>query len=689
MQHNDFVIESDFVLAGDQPAACDALLDGLKQGKKSQVLLGVTGSGKTFTMANVIERYKKPTLILAPNKILAAQLYGEMKNFFPHNGVHYFVSYYDYYQPEAYVPSSDTYIEKESTINEQIDRMRHDATRALFERSDVIIIASVSCIYGIGDRETYGSMVIDIARGMTLPRSAFLKRLTELHYRRNDIELKRGTFRARGDSIEVFPSHYEDKIWRLSLFGDEVETIHECDPLDGSISATLNFIRIYANSHYVTPKPALKRAMTTIRQELQERLAQLEGNNQLLEAERLRQRTHYDLEMIAATGSCQGIENYSRHLTGRTRGAPPPTLFEYFPDESLLIVDESHVSVPQLGAMYKGDRSRKETLSAHGFRLPSCMDNRPLMFAEWDGMRPPTVFVSATPATWEREQATHTCVEQIVRPTGLMDPVCHVRAASTQVDDLIASLRQVIGKGQRALVTTLTKRMAEKLSEYVSECGINARYLHSDIDTLERIAIIRDLRLGVFDVLIGINLLREGLDIPECSLVAILDADKEGFLRSHTSLVQTIGRAARHQDGQAILYGDSVTPSMQHALDETARRREKQLAYNKKHNISPQSVQKSVSNIIDDMCERDYREIHLQVAKNEAQKDGESVEQAVARLTKEMIAAAEHLEFENAARLRDTIRELQENHLLRGGGTRSIAQKNLTKKNKKTRAAAS
>ncbi len=547
-----FEIESDFAPAGDQPQAIEALLDGLGVGERDQVLLGVTGSGKTFTMAHVIQALRRPTLVLAPNKTLAAQLYGEMRGFFPNNSVEYFVSYYDYYQPEAYVPRSDTYIEKDASINEQIDRMRHSATRALLERDDVVIVASVSCIYGIGAVETYAQMVVDLAAGDFIDRSQLLRNLVEIQYKRNDANFVRGTFRVRGDSIEIFPAHYEDRAWRLSLFGDEIESIVEFDPLTGEKTDVLDAIRIYANSHYVTPRPTLQQAAKGIKIELKQRLDELIGQNKLLEAQRLEQRTNFDLEMMETTGSCPGIENYSRYLTGRRPGEPPPTLFEYLPENALLIVDESHVTVPQLGGMFRGDFNRKSTLAQYGFRLPSCVDNRPLKFEEWDGMRPQTIYVSATPGPWEMQRTGGSFVEQVIRPTGLIDPVCLVRPVTSQVDDLLAECRVVARKGQRALVTTLTKRMAEDLTEYLNEAGLKTRYLHSDVDTLERIEIIRDLRLGVFDVLVGINLLREGLDIPECTLVAILDADKEGFLRSQTSLIQTIGRAARNVDGRCI-----------------------------------------------------------------------------------------------------------------------------------------
>jgi excinuclease ABC subunit B len=569
-------IDSPFVPAGDQPRAIAAIVSKLQAGEKDQVLLGVTGSGKTFTIAQAIQAVQRPALILAPNKILAAQLYGEMKSFFPNNAVEYFVSYYDYYQPEAYVPRTDTYIEKESSINEQIDRMRHSATRSLLERRDVVIVASISCIYGIGGVETYSEMILPLKVGQGIDRSDFIRRLVELQYKRNDLSFVRGTFRVRGDVIELFPAHYEDRAWRISFFGDEVESIQELDPLTGERYQSLVGIRIFANSHYVTPGPTLQQAIKSIKADLAVRLAEFRQDNKLIEAQRLEERIKFDLEMLAATGVCAGIENYSRYLTGRAPGEPPPTLFEYLPKDAVLIVDESHVTVPQLHGMYKGDRSRKETLSDYGFRLPSCKDNRPLKFEEWEALRPQSIFVSATPGPWEMQQTQGEFIEQIIRPTGLIDPICVVRPCEHQVDDLIAACRETVAKGLRVLVTTLTKKMAEALTEYLSEAGFKVRYMHSDVETLDRIEIIRNLRLGVCDVLVGINLLREGLDIPECGLVAILDADKEGFLRSKTSLIQTIGRAARNVDGYVILYADKMTNSMTEALGETNRRREKQ-----------------------------------------------------------------------------------------------------------------
>jgi excinuclease ABC subunit B len=657
-------MQSDYEPAGDQPTAIRDLVEGLENGDRSQVLLGVTGSGKTFTMAKVIEATQRPAVILAPNKTLAAQLYSEFKNFFPDNAVEYFVSYYDYYQPEAYVPRSDTYIEKESSINEQIDRMRHSATRSLLERDDCIIVASVSCIYGIGSVETYTAMTFQMSVGDRLDQRQLLADLVAQQYKRRDMDFTRGSFRVRGDTIELFPAHLEDAAWRISMFGDEIDAITEFDPLTGQKVGDLKSVKIYANSHYVTPRPTLNGAIKSIKEELRLRLAELEKAGRLLEAQRLEQRTRYDIEMLEATGSCQGIENYSRYLTGRDPGDPPPTLFEYIPDNALVFIDESHVTVPQIGGMYRGDFRRKATLAEYGFRLPSCMDNRPLRFEEWDAMRPDTIAVSATPGSWEMEQSGGVFAEQVIRPTGLIDPPVEVRSARSQVDDVLGEIRETSAKGYRTLCTVLTKRMAEDLTEYLHEQGVRVRYMHSDIDTLERIEILRDLRLGAFDVLVGINLLREGLDIPECGFVAILDADKEGFLRSETSLIQTIGRAARNVDGKVILYADQVTGSMKRAMEETGRRREKQMAYNAEHGITPESVKARISDILDSVYERDHVRADISGVSGKGFADGgnlvgNNLQTHLNALEKSMRDAAADLDFEKAARLRDEIKRLK------------------------------
>ncbi|WP_262589745.1 excinuclease ABC subunit UvrB [Candidatus Pelagibacter communis] len=652
-----FKIKSDFKPAGDQPEAIKKLVNGANKDQFNQVLLGVTGSGKTFTMAKVIEATNRPALILAPNKTLAAQLYGEMKTFFPDNAVEYFVSYYDYYTPEAYVPRSDTYIEKEASINEQIDRMRHSATRSLLERDDVLIVASVSCIYGLGSVEAYSKMTLTLQKNYDYNREEIIKSLVALQYKRNDQNFYRGTFRARGEYLEIFPSHLEDRAWRLCLFGDKLEQIEEFDPLTGDKVRELSLVKVYANSHYITPKPTIEQAVINIKKELEITLKKHRAENKLLEAQRLEERTKFDLEMIEATGSCAGIENYSRFLSGRKPGEPPPTLFEYFPDNTLIFVDECHVTVPQLNGMYKGDRSRKSTLAEYGFRLPSCMDNRPLKFEEWDLMRTQTVFVSATPGPWELEQTKGKYIDQVIRPTGLIDPVVEIRPAKNQVDDLMHECKRVVENNYRVLVTTLTKKMAEDLTEYLHENGIKVRYLHSDIDTLERIEIMRDLRMGVFDVLVGINLLREGLDIPECALVGILDADKEGFLRSETSLIQTIGRAARNVDGKVILYADKETKSIKKAIAETDRRRNIQLAYNKKHKISATSVKKEISDVLESVYEKDYVKI------SEGSNVGGNLKKHLKALDKKMKDAASNLEFEEAAKIRDEIRKLESSEL--------------------------
>ena len=658
MIKQDYKLESPFAPAGDQPEAIRELCEGIEAGRKNQVLLGVTGSGKTFTMAKIIEQSKRPALIMAPNKILAAQLYSEMKEFFPHNHVEYFVSYYDYYQPEAYIPKTDTYIEKDSAQNEQIDRMRNSATRSLLEYNDVIIVASVSCIYGLGDVESYASMTLPLKVGDEIPPKEIYKRLAELQYERNQMSFVRSTFRVQGDVLDIFPAHYEDRAWRISFFGDEIESICEFDSLTGKKTAELNEAVVYPANHYVTPRPAVSQAIVNIRKELAEQVEIFRQNNQLLEAQRIEQRTRFDLEMLETTGHCKGIENYSRYLTGRKPGDTPPTLFEYIPSNALLFIDESHISVPQIGGMYRGDYNRKSTLAQYGFRLPSCVDNRPLKFEEWNRMRGQTIFVSATPGDWELEQSQGTFTEQVIRPTGLADPVCLVRPVENQVDDLMEECRKTVARKERVLVTTLTKKMAEDLTEYLNENGIKVRYLHSDIDTMERIEIIRDLRLGVFDVLVGINLLREGLDIPECSLVAILDADKEGFLRSERSLIQTIGRAARNAEGRVILYADKMTKSITNALNETNRRREKQLKYNIENGITPQTIKKSISGTLQTMTQQDYVDVPLH--KPEQIKD---IDKKLREYNKKMREAAQNLEFEQAMVYRDKIKELERLYL--------------------------
>ncbi|WP_454796592.1 excinuclease ABC subunit UvrB [Novosphingobium lindaniclasticum] len=662
MPGRPFKVVSEYEPNGDQPTAIADLVSTAEEGEKTQVLLGVTGSGKTFTMAKVIEELQRPALILAPNKILAAQLYAEMKDFFPENAVEYFVSYYDYYQPEAYVARSDTYIEKESSVNEAIDRMRHSATRALLERDDVIIVASVSCLYGIGSVETYSAMIFDLKTGDTQDQREIIRKLVALQYKRNDAAFTRGTFRVRGDNLELFPSHLEDTAWRISFFGDEIEEIAEFDPLTGKKGSALEKVRVYANSHYVTPGPTMKQASEAIRFELTERLKELEAEGRLLEAQRLEQRTNFDLEMIAATGSCAGIENYSRFLTGRMPGEPPPTLFEYLPDNALLFVDESHQTVPQIGAMSKGDHRRKITLAEYGFRLPSCIDNRPLRFNEWDAMRPQTIAVSATPGHWEMDQSGGVFAEQVIRPTGLIDPPVEIRPVEDQVQDCIVECKTTAERGYRTLVTTLTKRMAEDLTEFMHEAGVRVRYMHSDVETLERIELIRDLRMGVYDVLVGINLLREGLDIPECGLVCILDADKEGFLRSETSLIQTIGRAARNVDGRVILYADRMTGSMERAIAETDRRRTRQEEYNAEHGITPQTIKRRIADIVADTASRDGVLIDID-AEGQNNLVGHNLRAYIEELEQKMRNAAADLEFEEAGRLRDEIRRLEASEL--------------------------
>lgn len=649
-----FEIECEYSPAGDQPQAIKELCEGINRGEKNQVLLGVTGSGKTFTMAKVIEQCQRPALIMAPNKTLAAQLYAEMTEYFPNNKVEYFVSYYDYFQPEAYIPKTDTYIEKDSAINEQIDRMRNSATRNILENNDVIIIASVSCIYGLGDVASYSSMTIPLKVGDEIEQKEIYRQLAALQYERNQQNFVRSTFRVQGDVLDIFPAHYEDRAWRISFFGDEIESIYEFDSLTGKKTAELKEIVVYPANHYVTPRPALSQAMVSIKNELVERVAELKSQDKLIEAQRIEQRTRFDLEMLDTTGHCKGIENYSRYLTGRAAGAPPPTLFEYIPSNALLFIDESHISVPQIGGMFRGDRNRKTTLAEYGFRLPSCIDNRPLQFEEWNEMRGQTIFVSATPGDWELDQSKGVFAEQIIRPTGLVDPVCIIRPVENQIDDLMEECRKVVARGDRALVTTLTKKMSEDLTEYLNDNGVKVRYLHSDIDTLERIEIIRDLRLGVFDVLVGINLLREGLDIPECSLVAILDADKEGFLRSNRSLIQTIGRAARNAEGKVILYADKMTKSIVSALEETNRRREKQIKFNIENGITPRTIKKSISSTLRAMLDTD-----LTKAAVEDIEEVKNLDKKLKEYTKKMKEAAQNLEFEEAMIYRDKIKKLE------------------------------
>ena len=655
-ENQPFKIISDFKESGDQPSAIQNLVKNIQEGDNEQVLLGVTGSGKTFTMAKVIESLQRPTLIMAPNKTLAAQLYGEMKSLFPNNKVEYFVSYYDYYTPEAYVPRSDTYIEKESSINEQIDRLRHSATRSLVERRDTIIVASVSCIYGIGSVDAYSSMSFTLEKNQNINRDIIIRKLVELLYKRRDMDFKRGSFRAKGDVLEIFPSHYEDRSWKISMFGDEIESIVEADPLTGEKISKLDHVRIFANSHYVTPKPTIKKALGQIKEDLRKQLIVFESEKKLLERQRLDERTTFDLEMIETTGSCSGIENYSRYLSGRKPGEPPPTLYEYIPEDALLFIDESHITCSQIAGMYKGDYSRKSTLSQYGFRLPSCLDNRPLKREEWDAMRPQTIFVSATPGNYELDKTGGIFIEQVIRPTGLVDPPIEIRSTKHQIDNLIDECRNTINNGYRVMITTLTKKMAEDLTEYMHEEGLKVRYLHSDIDTLERISIIRDLRLGIFNILVGINLLREGLDIPECALVAILDADKEGYLRSKTSLIQTIGRAARNVDSKVLMYADNETKSMQSAIEETSRRRKKQLQYNKQHNITPLSIKKNIDEIIKSTAEQDH--VTVDIA-NTKQLIGKDLDAHIKNLETKMIEFASKLEFEDAAQLRDEINRLK------------------------------
>ncbi len=656
-----FNLESSYAPMGDQPTAINELVAGVRDGRKNQVLLGVTGSGKTFTMANVIAELGRPALIMAPNKILAAQLYTEMKSFFPNNHVEYFVSYYDYYQPEAYVPTTDTYIDKDASINDQLDRMRHSATRAMLEERDVIVVSSVSCIYGLGSPEQYSGMKFALHTGDKIGVSDVMHALVDIQYKRNDLAFDRGTFRVRGDTLDIFPSHSMDRGWKLSFFGDEIDEIWEFDTLTGAKLGKLDRIVVYPNTHYATPMPSVLQAIGEIKNDLEERLKYFHDNMKYIEEQRLRERVNFDIEMMESTGTCRGVENYSRYLSGRAPGMPPPTLFEYLPRDAVLFIDESHVTVPQIGAMSRGDRARKETLSQYGFRLPACIDNRPLTFEEWDKLRPQTIFVSATPAEWELTQSGGIVSEQVIRPTGLLDPVCEVRPTAHQVDDLLDTLKSISG---RALVTTLTKKMAEQLTDYLNENGVRARYMHSDIDTLERIDLLRDLRMGKYDVLVGINLLREGLDVPECELVAIMDADKEGFLRSTRSLIQTIGRAARNANGRVILYGDTITDSMRAALDETARRREKQMAYNTEHGITPQTITKAIFDEVGDIAEKTDKARQFVYTKTGGVMDAESIRAEIKKLTKKMRQSAEDLEFENAAELRDTIHKLEDDLLL-------------------------
>ncbi|MDW2995149.1 MAG: excinuclease ABC subunit UvrB [Alphaproteobacteria bacterium] len=661
MKQAEFILESNYEPMGDQPTAISELVSGLKQGQQNQVLLGVTGSGKTFTMANVIKEMGRPALIMAPNKILAAQLYTEMKSFFPHNHVEYFVSYYDYYQPEAYLPTTDTYIDKDASINEQLDRMRHSATRAMLEERDVVVVSSVSAIYGMGSPEQYAGMRLVLNTGNNISMRDVIRALVDIQYKRNDTAFARGEFRVRGDVLDVFPSHAMDRAWKISFWGDEIEEIWEFDTLTGAKLKKIDRIAIYPNTHYATPMPSVLQAITQIRQDLTERLDFFHQNMKYIEEQRLRERVNFDIEMMESTGTCRGVENYSRYLSGRAPGQPPPTLFEYLPKDAILFIDESHVTVPQIGAMSRGDRARKETLSQYGFRLPACIDNRPLTFDEWDMLRPQTIFVSATPAEWELNQANGIVSEQVIRPTGLLDPVCEVRPTQYQVDDLLEQVKKVNG---RVLVTTLTKKMAEQLTDYFVENGVRAKYLHSDIETLERIELLRDLRLGKFDVLVGINLLREGLDVPECELVAIMDADKEGFLRSARSLIQTIGRAARNANGRVILYADKVTDSMQQALTETARRRDKQMKYNQTHNIIPKTVTKAIFAEVGDAQEKTDGTRRFIYDKLGGVMDAESIRKEIKKLTQKMKKYAEDLEFEEAARLRDDIHKLEDDLLL-------------------------